>query len=101
MNVAVVGYGSIAREHARAILAVQDEYGGFDRYVWGFVADLAPRPRPRVLEDVPVRTPESDALSEDLKRRGFGFVGSTIFYAFMQSAGLVDDHVAECFRATA
>jgi DNA-3-methyladenine glycosylase I len=85
--------------NARAVLAVQEAFGSFDRYVRGFVADLAPRPRPRVLDDVPARTPESDAMSKDLKGRGFAFVGSTSCYAFMQVAGLVDDHVAGCFRA--
>ena len=86
--------------NARAFLAVQSERGSFGRYVWSFVGG-APlvRAAPPAWGEVPARTPESDALSRDLKRRGFAFVGSTICYAFMQSAGLVDDHVAGCFRA--
>ncbi len=89
-----------ASRNARAFLAVQDEFGSFDRHLWGFVGG-APlvKPRPRTLAEVPVTTPESDALSKDLKRRGFSFVGSTICYALMQSVGMVDDHVEGCFRA--
>ena len=84
--------------NARALLAVQREFGSFDRYVWRFV-DGRPRVnRPRVLSDLPARTNESDALSRDLKRRGFRFVGSTICYAFMQAVGMVNDHTADCFR---
>ena len=81
-------------------MAVQEEFGSFDRYVWGFVGG-APlhRPAPRSITDVPATTPESDALSKDLKRHGFTFVGSTITYAFMQSIGMVDDHIVGCFRA--
>ena len=85
--------------NAQAFLAVQDAFGSFDAYIWQF-SPSDPRPRPETRADVPVTTPESDAMSKDLKRRGFRFVGSTICYAFMQSAGLVDDHVAGCFRAT-
>ena len=84
--------------NAEAFLRVQDEFGSFADYIWGF-APTEPRPRPRSLADIPVTTAESDAMSKDLKRRGFRFVGSTICYAFMQSAGLVDDHVVDCFRA--
>ena len=89
-----------ASRNARAFLAVQGEHGSFDAYVWRFVGG-APlvRPRPRSLAELPATTPESDALSKDLKGRGFGFVGSTICYAFMQSVGMVDDHVVGCFRA--
>jgi DNA-3-methyladenine glycosylase I len=84
--------------NARAFLAVQDEQGSFDAYVWRFV-DGRPRVnRRRTLSDSPARTLESDALSRDLSRRGFKFVGSTICYAFMQAVGLVDDHVAGCWR---
>ena len=84
--------------NARAFLAVQREFGSFDAYVWRFV-DGAPRVNaPRSLRDVPVRTVESDALSRDLLRRGFKFVGSTICYAFMQAVGLVNDHTVDCFR---
>jgi DNA-3-methyladenine glycosylase I len=84
--------------NARAFLAVQREFGSFDRYLWGFVGG-APRVNARTGRgDVPARSAESDALSADLKRRGFAFVGSTICYAFMQAAGLVNDHVVTCFR---
>ena len=84
--------------NARAFLAVQDEFGSFDRYVWRFV-DGAPRVnRRRSMREVPARTKESDALSRDLLRRDFKFVGSTICYAFMQACGLVNDHVVTCFR---
>jgi DNA-3-methyladenine glycosylase I len=86
--------------NARAYLDTMAEPGGFSGLVWSFAP--APRPvRPASLDDVPATTAESDAMSKELKRRGFKFVGSTICYAFMQSAGLVDDHVAGCFRATA
>jgi DNA-3-methyladenine glycosylase I len=85
--------------NARAFLAVQKEFGSFDRYVWQFVGGK-PIVTPRsTMTSVPARTPESDALSKDLKRRGFRFVGSTICYAFMQAVGLVDDHIADCFCA--
>jgi DNA-3-methyladenine glycosylase I len=89
--------------NARAFLAVQKEHGSFDSYIWSFVGGrpLLARPRPRTLADVPARTDVSDAMSRDLKKRGFRFVGSTICYAFMQACGLVDDHVATCFRARA
>ena len=89
-----------ATRNAQAYLAVKHEFGSFDRYVWSFVGGQPlRRPAPPALEEVPTRTPESDALSQDLKRRGFAFVGSTICYAFMQSVGMVDDHVRGCFRA--
>ena len=89
-----------AIRNAQAFLAVQAEFGSFDRYAWSFVggSPLRRDPPPTTLADIPVTTPESDALSRDLKRRGFAFVGSTICYAFMQSVGLVDDHVRGCFR---
>ena len=88
-----------AISNARAFLETQEAFGSFDAYIWRFAPDR-PRPRPRSLEEVPATTPESDAMSKELRRRGFRFVGSTICYAFMQSAGLVDDHVAACFRAS-
>ena len=88
-----------AISNARAFLETRDAFGSFDSYIWQFAPD-ARAPRPRSLADIPATTPESDAMSKDLKRRGFRFVGSTICYAFMQSAGLVDDHVVSCFRAT-
>jgi DNA-3-methyladenine glycosylase I len=87
-----------AIQNARAFLAVQKEFGSFDRYIWQFVGGK-PRVnawRPR--QKLPSRTPESDAMSKDLKKRGFNFVGSTICYAFMQATGMVNDHVVECFR---
>jgi len=84
--------------NARAFLAVQKEFGSFDRYVWRFL-DGTPRVnRPSSMREVPPRTPESDALSRDLLARGFKFVGSTICYAFMQAVGLVNDHTVDCFR---
>ena len=89
-----------AISNAEAFLDIQDAHGSFDVYIWQF-ARAAPGPRPRSLADIPATTPESDAMSKDLKVRGFRFVGSTICYAFMQSAGLADDHVESCFRASA
>ena len=85
-----------AVENAKAFLRVQEEFGTFDRYIWQFVGG-----KPRVnnwksLRQVPPRTPESDAMSKDLKRRGFKFVGSTICYAFMQAVGMVNDHLVDC-----
>ena len=85
--------------NARAFLEVQREHGSFDAFVWGFVGGEPIRRHPRTLKDVPATTPESDALSTALRARGFGFVGSTICYAFMQACGLVDDHVQGCFLA--
>jgi DNA-3-methyladenine glycosylase I len=84
--------------NAAAFLAIQREFGSFDRFVWASV-DSAPRiNRWRQGRDVPASTPESDALSKTLKQRGFRFVGTTICYAFMQATGLVNDHVVDCFR---
>jgi len=82
--------------NARAFLEVQREFGSFDRYVWHFVGGRPRDNRPRKPGDVPATSPQSDALSKDLKRRGFTFVGSTIMYAFMQATGLVDDHLVGC-----
>jgi DNA-3-methyladenine glycosylase I len=82
--------------NARSFLAVQAEFGSFDRYVWRFVDGQPKRNRPRTMGSVPATSPESDALSKDLKRRDFTFVGSTIMYAFMQATGLVDDHLVGC-----
>lgn len=87
-----------AIRNARAFLEVQREFGSFDRYVWRFVDGRPIQNRRRTLKELPARTRESDALSEDLRRRGFGFVGSTICYALMQAAGMVNDHVITCFR---
>ena len=83
-------------KNAKAFLAVQKEFGSFDAYVWRFVGGEPKVNRPRSLKDVPATSAESDALSKDLKKRGFTFVGSTIMYAFMQATGLVDDHIAGC-----
>jgi DNA-3-methyladenine glycosylase I len=85
-----------AVRNAKAFLAVQREFGSFDAYVWRFVGGRPKVNRPRSIKSVPATSPESDALSQDLKRRGFTFVGSTIIYAFMQATGLVDDHVVGC-----
>ena len=83
--------------NARAFIAVQKEFGSFDRYVWGFVGGK-PRQNARKGRDIPASSAESDALSKDLKRRGFRFVGSTICYAFMQATGMVNDHLTSCYR---
>src|SRR6202165_5418236 len=85
--------------NAKAFLAVQKEFGSFDRYIWQFVDGKPRRNMPRSLKQVPARSPDSDAISKDLKKRGFNFVGSTICYAFMQAVGMVNDHVADCFRS--
>lgn len=87
-----------AVRNARAVLAVQREFGSFDTYVWGFVGGAPRVNRWRTPQQVPARTPESDALSRDLLRRGFRFVGPTICYAFMQAVGMVNDHTIDCFR---
>ena len=84
--------------NARAFLAVQEEFGSFSDYIWGFVDGKPIQNRFRKDSDIPATSPESDALSKDLKRRGFKFVGSTIMYAHMQATGLVNDHVTGCFR---
>jgi DNA-3-methyladenine glycosylase I len=84
--------------NAKAFLAVQREFGSFDAYLWDFVGGAPRVNRWRTLQQVPGRTPESDALSRDLLGRGFKFVGSTICYAFMQAVGLVNDHTIDCFR---
>jgi len=85
--------------NARALLAVRDEFGSSDAYLWRFVHGAPLRRVRRTPRDVPAETPESQAMSKDLRRRGFTFVGPTICYAFMQAAGLVDDHLVSCFRA--
>ena len=84
--------------NARATLAVREEHGSLDAYLWSFVGGSALVNRRQTLGEIPAETAESKALSKDLKRRGFRFVGPTICYAFMQSAGLVNDHVVDCFR---
>jgi DNA-3-methyladenine glycosylase I len=87
-----------AVRNAKAFLAVQKEFGSFDRYVWQFVGGKPRRNSLRSGQPVPASTVESDALSKDLKKRGFTFVGTTICYAFMQATGMVNDHAVECFR---
>lgn len=85
-------------DNARAILAVQKEHGAFSSYVWGFLGGERMIHRHRKLEHLPARTTESAALSKDLRKRGFRFVGPTTVYAFMQAAGMVNDHLVSCFR---
>jgi DNA-3-methyladenine glycosylase I len=87
-----------AVENAKAFLRVQQEFGSFDRYIWQFVGGKPRVNAPRSMKQVPASTAESDAMSKDLKKRGFKFVGSTICYAFMQATGMVNDHVVDCFR---
>jgi DNA-3-methyladenine glycosylase I len=86
-----------AVSNAKALLKVQEEFS-FDRYIWQFVDGKPLVNRRRSLKEVPTRTAESDAMSKDLKKRGFNFVGSTICYAFMQAVGMVNDHAVDCFR---
>ena len=90
-----------AVKNAKAFLAIQKEFGSFDRYLWGFVSNTPVRNTPKKPGDVPARTELSDKISKDLKKRGMSFVGSTIIYAFLQSVGVVDDHIAGCFRSKA
>ena len=84
--------------NAAAFLDVQREFGTFDAYIWRFVGGSPLQNARRSMKEVPATTPESDAMSKDLKKRGFTFVGSTICYAFMQATGMVNDHVVDCFR---
>ncbi len=84
--------------NAQAFLAVQEEFGSFDDYIWRFVDGETIQNRRENLQDLPATTTESDTLSKDLKRRGFKFVGSTIMYAHMQAVGMVNDHLVSCFR---
>jgi len=86
--------------NAQAFLTIQDEFTGFDAYVWRFVDGQPKINKWKSLQDIPAQTPQSDALSKDLKRRGFKFAGSTICYAFMQAVGMVNDHTVDCFRYT-
>jgi DNA-3-methyladenine glycosylase I len=85
-------------DNARAFLAVQKEFGSFDGYIWSFVGGKPIVNSWKSLSQIPAKTKESDAMSKDLKKRGFRFVGSTICYALMQATGLVDDHTVDCFR---
>ncbi len=86
--------------NARAFLEVQAAFGSFDAYIWQFTGGDTVQNRWRTLSEVPASTAESDAMSKDLRRRGFKFVGSTICYAYMQAAGMVNDHLTSCFRHT-
>ena len=86
--------------NARAVLEIQKEFGSFDAYIWQFVNGTPIRNQWTKLKDTPATSPESDAMSKDLQQRGFKFVGSTICYAFMQSVGMVNDHLTHCFRYT-
>lgn len=84
------------RKNALVFLKIQEEFGSFDHYVWRFVSGKPLLNRPKTLSEVPANSPESDALSKDLKKRGMTFVGSTIMYAYMQAIGMVNDHVMDC-----
>lgn len=89
-----------AAQNAKAFLKIQEEFDSFDRYIWQFV-DGEPRlNRWRLMKQIPASTPQSDAMSQDLKKRGFNFVGTTICYAFMQAVGMVNDHLVDCYRYT-
>jgi len=87
-----------AIKNARALLALCDEFGSFDAYIWQFVGGRPKRNNWHRLTEIPARSAESDAMSRDLRKRGFSFVGSTICYAFMQAVGMVNDHEKDCFR---
>ena len=87
-----------AIDNAQAFLRVQEEFGRFDTYIWRFVDGNPVRNAWNRTTEIPCSTPESDAMSKDLRNRGFKFVGSTICYAYMQAVGMVNDHVVECFR---
>jgi DNA-3-methyladenine glycosylase I len=89
-----------AIQNAKVFLAVQNEFGTFDEYIWRFVGKEPRQNAWKSVKEVPAKTPESDAMSQDLKRRGFKFVGSTICYAFMQAVGMMNDHLVGCFRHT-
>jgi DNA-3-methyladenine glycosylase I len=88
------------RKNALVFMAIQKEFGSFDAYLWAFVGGVTEVNRPAGKGDFRATSPQSDALSKDLKKRGMSFVGSTIIYAYMQATGLVDDHMAGCFKAT-
>ena len=87
-----------AVRNARAFVDIQREFGSFDAYCWQFVGGRPKVNRWKAMKEVPATSPESDVLSRDLKRRGFAFVGSTVVYAYMQSIGMVNDHLVDCFR---
>jgi DNA-3-methyladenine glycosylase I len=85
-------------QNANSYLKILDEFGSFDSYIWSFVGGKTIKNARKSLSEIPAKTANSDALSKDLKKRGFNFVGSTIMYAFMQACGLVNDHLVTCFR---
>jgi DNA-3-methyladenine glycosylase I len=87
-----------AVRNAKAFLAIQDEFDSFDAYCWRFVDGRPRRNRWKAMQEIPTTSPESDAFSADLKRRGLSFVGSTVVYAHMQAVGMVNDHLVGCFR---
>ena len=87
-----------AIKNAQAFLAVQQEFGSFDAYIWQFVGGQPRQNNWRSLSEIPASTPESEAMSKDLRKRGFNFVGPTICYAHMQATGMVNDHTVDCFR---
>ncbi len=87
-----------AVSNAKAFIEIQKEFGGFDKYIWGFVDNKPITNRWKTMEELPATSKESDALSKDLKKRGFKFVGSTIMYAHMQAIGMYNDHIVNCFR---
>lgn len=86
--------------NAQAFIKVQEEFGSFSNYIWGFVEGKPIDNKPKTLHDVPAKTDLSDQISKDLKKRGFKFVGSTVIYAHMQATGMVNDHVADCWTRT-
>ena len=87
-----------AVQNARAVLKIKEEFGSFDTYVWNFVGGAQKRNAWKVMKEIPAETPESIAMSKDLRKHGFNFVGPTICYAFMQAVGMVNDHLVDCFR---
>jgi len=87
-----------AVKNARAFIKIQDEFGSFDTYIWGFTSSKTIQNRFTSINEIPARTELSDIISKDLQKRGFAFVGSTIIYAFLQAAGIVNDHTTDCFR---
>jgi DNA-3-methyladenine glycosylase I len=87
-----------AVKNARAFLKIQKEFGSFDDYIWQFVNHKTIQNKWKKMSELPAKTAESDAMSKDLKKRGFSFVGSTICYAYMQAAGMINDHITNCFR---
>jgi DNA-3-methyladenine glycosylase I len=86
------------RTNAQIFLKIQKEFGSFAKYLWAYVDNAPIVNHPKTLKDVPIKTPISDAISKDLQKRGMSFVGSTIIYAYMQAVGLVNDHIADCWK---